>query len=252
MQRQGRCSSPNKCDYCATLAAVENAEVLQLDAMTNEPPTIVAVLTTRSTSIDPSDFWLSREKLVKALRRRWPRCQYAALVEYTTGYGPRSGGRRRPHWNLLLKGIPAEAVDQVADVVAKVWCPRVDATPAAQYVAEVAEFGGLSRYVAMHFQKSSQRPPAGWEGHRFTHSQGYFGVPLPKIRARAREQLRRKRIRHKVVASLPDGILFDHLEIEEWTGEAIERDARSRYQLVQLHDELGPVLSKPPGRAVRR
>jgi hypothetical protein len=212
----------------------------------------VAILGTRSTSIRPADFWRSREQLVKALKRRWPGCEYAALVEYTTGYGPRSGGRRRPHWNLLLKGIPAEDVDQVADVVAKVWCPRVDANPQAQYVAAVAEFGGLSRYVAMHFQKSSQRPPAGWSGHRFLHSRGYFAVPLPQIRSQAREQLRRKRLRWKLERALPEGVMFMPDEIEEWLGQSLELDARKSFRLVQLHDELGPVLSKPPGRAVRR
>jgi hypothetical protein len=251
-QLSGRCQSPNECDYCATLAAVENAEVLQLDAMTNEPPSIVAILGTRSTSTKPADFWRSREQLVKALKRRWPGCEYAALVEYTTGYGPRSGGRRRPHWNLLLKGVPAEDHDQVADVVAKVWCPRVNAKPQAQYVAPVQEFGGLSRYVAMHFQKSSQRPPAGWKGHRFLHSRGYFAAPMPEIRAQARESLNRKRVAWRVERSLPEGVAFDPLEVEEWIDQAVERNRRRRFKLVELHDELAPVLSRPVGRAVRR
>lgn len=254
-QLTGRCQSPNECDYCATLAAVENAEVLQLDAMTNEPPSIVAILGTRSTSLKPAEFWRSREQLVKAFKRRWSRCEYCALVEYTTGYGPRAGGLRRPHWNLLLKGVPVEDVDLVRDVVGNVWCPRADAELHAQYVAAIAEFGGLSRYVAMHFQKSSQRPPAGWKGHRFLHSRGYFAAPMPEVREAARESLNWKRQRFKLKRELErqaPGVPFTPDEIHEWTERSVELNRGRRFKLVELHDELRPVLSRPTGRAVRR
>src|SRR3954467_948710 len=44
----GRCRATNLCDYCARLAAVENAEVLAIDAMTNTAPALWTVLTTRT------------------------------------------------------------------------------------------------------------------------------------------------------------------------------------------------------------
>src|SRR5581483_2840493 len=118
----------------------------------------------------------------------------ARLLEFTTGYGPRSGGRRRPHWNCLLKGVPATAVDVVLGLVEKVWCPRVGGAIAAQHVGSIAEAGGLLRYIALHFQKESQAPPRGFTGHRFTKSRGYFGsTSTATARARAREALQHKR-----------------------------------------------------------
>lgn len=190
---RGRCRSTNLCAYCARLAAVENAELLALDALAGEAPSVWAVLTTRSAEPDPAKFYKSREVVIRALRRRWPRCEYAALVEFTTGYGPRSGGARRPHWNLLLKGVPPEAVEQAREVIADVWCAREDAEPWAQFVGTVSEVGGLMRYVALHFQKESQAPPPGWRGHRFLKSRGYLATSTPEAREAARRSLRHKR-----------------------------------------------------------
>jgi hypothetical protein len=45
----GRCRAVNLCPYCARLAAVENAEVLALDAMSGAAPALYGVLTTSST-----------------------------------------------------------------------------------------------------------------------------------------------------------------------------------------------------------
>lgn len=190
---RGRCRSTNLCGYCARLAAVENSELLALDALAGDAPQVWAVLTTRTATLDTARFYLSREKLIKALRRRWPRCEYAALVEFTTGYGPRSGGHRRPHWNLLLKGIPAADVDQAQEVIVRVWCSREDAAPAGQYVAPVGDSTALLAYVALHFQKESQRPPEGWRGHRFLKSRGYLSTATPEAREQARRSLRFKR-----------------------------------------------------------
>src|SRR4051812_13545167 len=190
---RGRCRSTNLCAYCARLAAVENSELLALDALAGDAPQVWAVLTTRSTSRTPADFYRSREQVIKALRRRWPGCEYAALVEFTTGYGPRSGGARRPHWNLLLKGIPADALDQARDVIVGVWCDREDARPEGQYIGRVQDTGGLLAYVALHFQKDSQKPPAGWRGHRFLKSRGYLSTATPEAREAARRSLRHKR-----------------------------------------------------------
>jgi hypothetical protein len=199
---RGRCASTNLCDYCARLGAVENAEVLALDALHGVAPTCWAVLTTRTASTDPRRFYKSRQAVIRALQRRWPAVEYAALVEFTTGYGPRSGGRRRPHWNLLLKGIPADDVERAGEVIRRVWCAREDARPEGQYVGTVGEAGGLMRYLALHFQKESQKPPAGWRGHRFLKSRGYLTVredeggdwrPMPAAREEAKATLRWRR-----------------------------------------------------------
>jgi hypothetical protein len=190
---RGRCRSTNLCAYCARLGAVENAELLALDAMTGSAPAVWAVLTTRTPSLDPKHFYRSREQVQAALRRRWPSTEYAAIVEFTTGYGARSGGLRRPHWNLLLKGIPAAELDPAAAVIRRVWCDREDAEPEGQFVGLVGEMGGLMRYLALHFQKESQAPPPGWRGHRFMKSRGYLATSTPEAREAARRSLRHKR-----------------------------------------------------------
>lgn len=202
---RGRCGSVNLCHYCSRLRAVENAELLALDALAGCAPRLWCVLTTRQAEPDPTAFWRAREKVIRALRRRFPALEYAALVEFTTGYGPLSGGRRRPHWNLLLKGVGPEDVDQVQDVVVRVWCghPDVDAEPWAQFVGQVAEVGGLMRYLALHFLKESQAPPHGWTGHRFLKSKGYLAGSTPEAREAARASLRFKR---ELWKAMKDGV----------------------------------------------
>lgn len=231
---RGRCKSPNLCDYCAKLAAVENSELLALDALWGEAPAIWAVLTTPRTIHDPKHFYEHRRQLQKALKRRWPSCEYVALLEFTTGYGPRSGGKRRPHWNLLLKGIPVEAVDQVHDVVANVWCPRVGGKPEAQHVGEISEAGGLMRYIALHFQKESQQPPKGWRGQRILKSQGYLWTSTPVAREAAREALSYKRAVWRIEQALPEGHPFDAAEIDEFARTSLALRATIAWRLVHV------------------
>lgn len=190
---RGRCGATNLCGYCARLAAVENAELLALDALAGTAPTVWMVLTTRTATIDTKRFYASRRQVLVALRRRWPAVEMAALVEFTTGYGERSAGLRRPHWNLLPKGIGHGELEEAAAIVTRVWCSREDARPAGQFAGHVGEFGGLMRYIALHFQKESQAPPAGWRGHRFLKTRGYLASSTPEAREAARRSLRFKR-----------------------------------------------------------
>lgn len=184
----GRCKATNQCDYCAKLAAIENTEMLALDAMEGDAPQVWCVLTTSIATLDMSIFYDARRQLVRELRRRLGRqLEYASLLEFTTGYGPWSGGLRRPHWNVLLKGVLVDQLDVVRQVVEEVWCRCVGSDPAAQHVAAIAEAGGLMRYIALHFQKESQSPPAGFTGQRFNCSRGYF---TGRTRAEAREDAR--------------------------------------------------------------
>lgn len=186
--------SVNRCAYCARLAAVENCEMLALDAMEGDAPVVLLVLGTRTATVEMEGFYDGLRLVKRALRRRWPDCEYASLVEFTTGYGEKSGGLRRPHWNLLLKGVPADAADQARDVAARVWCRHVDAEEHAQHGAPIYSAGGLMKYLALHFQKATQEPPAGFTGQRFNCSRGYFtGCTRAVARSRAREALAVKR-----------------------------------------------------------
>ena len=227
---RGRCRATNLCAYCARLAAVENSELLALDALAGIAPTIWAVLTTRTATLETARFYRSREAVLKALRRRWPQCEIAALVEFTTGYGKRSGGRRRPHWNLLIKGIPREHVDQVRDVIVSTWTAREDATREAQHVGVIKDAGGLMRYIALHFQKESQKPPAGWRGHRFLKTRGYLGTSTPEAREAARRSLRFKR---ELWRAIRNGVQGEMAELEAHL--ALEEADERSWQLVHLN-----------------
>jgi hypothetical protein len=189
----GRCKATNLCDYCAKLAAVENAEVLAQDALTNSAPALWSVLTTRTATIDTASFRRARQAVQRDVQGRWPEAERATLIEFTTGLGTRSGGQRRPHWNDTWKGVPAGDADELHAVMSSAWCSRVDAAPAGQHVTPVSETGGLMRYLALHFQKESQAPPPGWRGHRFRTSGGYLAEPLPAAREKARQALRLRR-----------------------------------------------------------
>lgn len=190
----GRCGSTNLCAYCARLAAVENSEMLALDALDGDAPLLLAVLTTRTATEDMAVFYRARAQAMRALKRRWPGVQYASQLEYTTGYGQWSGGERRPHWNILLKGIPVSENASAREALVRVWTARVDATAAAQYVEPVGEAQHVLRYISLHFQKCSQAPPEGFRGQRFNCSRGYFGaLTRAQARSRAKDSLAHKR-----------------------------------------------------------
>jgi hypothetical protein len=190
----GRCRSPNLCEYCARLSAIENAELLQLDSMQGVAPTSYLVLTQPSADRSPRAYYQSRNQLQRTLRQEIDGYEAAWLVEFTTGRAETSGGLRRPHFNALLKGVRTDAQTEIVrQVVEDVWCRRQEAAPSAQYVAPVQEIGGLTRYLALHFAKPSQAPPVGWRGHRFRATRGYLWRPTPEARKVARESLVNKR-----------------------------------------------------------
>src|SRR4051812_42325961 len=66
----GRCRATNLCDYCARLTAIENAEVLSIDAMATGGPRVWAVLSTRTATTETARFYASRKAVLRALRRR--------------------------------------------------------------------------------------------------------------------------------------------------------------------------------------
>jgi hypothetical protein len=241
---QPRGKSVNRCAYCARLAAIENCEMLVRDALAGHAPRIVMILGTRTPTVDMGRFRQARQQLVAALRRRWPEVEYAYQVEFTTGYGPRSGGLRRPHWNWFLKGIPTEDVDQVRDVAASLWCRLVDALPERQYVALIDNAVGLTKYVTQHFMKASQSPPASFTGQRFNCSVGYFGdLTRRQARLQAREALASKRELYRL-----QKVIADPYDLELAVHLAVKRDAATRWVLTTASGarlsatHLGPEL----------
>jgi hypothetical protein len=234
----------NLCSYCAKLAAVENAEMLALDALDYGAPEVWACLTTRSADPRPSSFYHARKQVRTALRRKWPDCQDSTLVEFTTGYGPRSGGNRRPHWNALLKGVPGDQVEDAKEIVARIWCYHVDAEASRQHVGQVSDAGGLMRYLALHFQKESQSPPRGWKGHRFTSSRGYFPDGAQAARSRAKESLRLGRAVYWAnavaeAAWLDDDVVMPANELEAIIADRLLEEAARSWTMAKARSTSG-------------
>ena len=195
------CNSPNKCGYCARMAALENLKMLELDADRGPGPEILLVLTTPTVTLEMSEFYGPLQQVMRALRLRWA-VRYCSLLEYTTGKAPRSGGRRRPHLNVLLKGVAPRDAGPVRGIVHRVWCAQTGAVPEATYAAPIRDVGGLSKYVAAHFQKTSQRPPEGFKGQRFNPSKGQWrywngDLTAAEMREQAKRALARDNLRYR-------------------------------------------------------
>lgn len=267
----GRCRSTNLCDYCAKLAAVENTEMLWLDALEQGSPALWLLLTTNVAVWDGGAWKDGLEQVARACRRRWPEFEYACLIEFTTGYGERSGGQRRPHGNLFCRGVEADDQEELQQIAAAVWVPRMvegwDRSPAyaraafeQQRVYRVAEdkggMRGLTRYVGLHFQKESQAPPKGWKGQRFRASRRYFVRPRTVMREEARASLRVKR-RHWKAIQWAERIVGDRSVIPVELVEACEdvlseRDAAAAESGWQLIRSWRPARVKPREGAARQ
>ena len=113
---KGRCRATRKCDYCGRLGAVENAEMVALDAC-SYPPSLFCVLTTRDPFMPSTDVRRHLDKVAQHARSVFPDFQYARFTEFTTGLSVWSGGLRRLHLNLLVKGVPAERSGDQRDVL---------------------------------------------------------------------------------------------------------------------------------------
>lgn len=243
----GRCKATNLCEYCAMLTGIENCEVLWQDALTNTAPTLWTVLGTRAATLDMATFRTARTMVLRAARESFPEAECATLVEYTTGYGDRAGGKRRPHWNFTWKGV--EDAEKLHAVILDPWLRHVDATRKAhafdRCVRPIHEMGGLSRYLADHLTKESQRPPKGFRGHRFRTSRGYLAEPLPQAREKARDALRLRRelwkLRTEVVVGadgqeVPLTSVLDAWEIDQMAQRNAYEKAELGWQLVRLVD----------------
>jgi hypothetical protein len=232
---------------CARCSAEEDAEMLQLDALEGDAPEIWGNFTTRDETLDLERFYVGRELMMRALKRRWPQARYASRLEYTTGYSRQSGGRRFPHWHTLFKGIPAaDAAEARAIAVAK-WCAHVNALPQAQYMEPIRDAQGVVGYITQHFKKENQRPPEGFTGRRFFTSRDYFtGTTVKTARARARESIARRRATNRARATGADA----H-DVELIVHEAMKLRADTRWVVCNERGvRLGAIADDPARRVL--
>ena len=184
---KGRCRATNLCPYCQRLYVVETVEMLSLDALGGDAPTLWCVLTARE-HLTRADTYRHLEHLRKSARKRWPGIQWFVQVEFQR--------RGALHLNLLIKGVPVAAEDALRTLLVSRWCARVDAEPQGQWLEAMADAGGVVYYLSKmlaHGLKAEQAPPLGWKGHRTSHTRGYFAAATWKMRRAARESLRLKR-----------------------------------------------------------
>ncbi len=172
------------CSVCGPRKARELARVLILDAQV-DCPTHGMTLTTQDPDISPATFRNGVAAVFKRLRRHYGRSvEYFGMVEFTSGQGSHSGGRRRIHQHILLKGLPAHAdVLDVGRDVRETWRASTGATRVE--VAELRTPGGALGYLALHHKKPKQAPPPDWHGMVERHSLRYFHRPIAELREQA-------------------------------------------------------------------
>lgn len=214
-----RCGAPNKCRYCAYQTVKENMIVTALDAERYGFPTVGMTLTTRG-PLTPERFRRGVERVFDVVRGEHPGVAYLGNVEFTTGKAKRSGGVRRMHEHLLLKGMPeAHDYDYLEDEVRYAWERETGA-----HVVEVRKLrsaAGATAYLVAHHNKTEQRPPDGWKGKRFRPSREYFGEPISSLRREAQMLLRSRRLRRvaarmiewEALDGAPEEVIEDELRI---------------------------------------
>lgn len=220
--RRGRCKATNKCDYCARLSEVEEAEMLQRDALIF-PPTVYGVLTSRE-FLSRQDCYGHLRQLRKSCRLRWPAYEHAVSVEFQQ--------RGALHLNLLVKWVPTIEAEEFAEHAIWLWTSRVDAVPAAQHFSAIRNAPACVRYVTNYVTKKDQAPPSGWSGHRFSRTRGYLARPTPEARADAKLSLRRKR-------ALWRGVAPELVDLE------LELEAKTSWELWHVRGGGGEGLIQP-------
>ena len=235
-----RCGN-RRCPSCDLREALELGRVLQLDALVRP---IEGLLTL--TTADPADahhgarFSKAFEQVMRALRRRWPLCEACSFIEFTTGTAERSGGRRRMHAHVLLRGLDGADLEAVRAVAARVWCRRMAGTrDAAQDIRPIEGIEGLMHYLAHHHRKPGQAPPDWWNGKRTRPTRGWWSRPIAELRAEAAEQLRQERVRaiaeDRVLAALRAAGIEE--EVDPFSLDALVAD---EYQRLELERAVAP------------
>jgi hypothetical protein len=229
----GRCRATNLCAYCQRLYVVETVEMLTLDAL-EHAPTIWVVLTARE-HLTRAECRRHLDVLLRSARRRWP-VEWFVQVEFQR--------RGALHLNLLIKGVPTEAREELHELLSKRWCARVDALPVGQWAGEVSDAGGVVRYLSKmlaHGLKAEQAPPLGWRGHRTSQTRGYLVRPAAMMRRQAREAIQLKRELWKAIEAGQEA----H-DAELTARAALQLAARSVWTLANERGvRLGPTTYDP-------
>jgi hypothetical protein len=180
-----RCKATNRCPRCQRRYVRETVEMLLLDAA-EWAPTLWVVLTARE-HLARKDTHAHLRHIRRVTRKRWPDIEWFVQVEFQR--------RGALHLNLVIKGVDPREREQLLQVIAGEWCLRVDALPAGQWAGEIADAGGLTKYLAKtlgHGLKAEQAPPLGWKGHRTSQTRGYLVRSAALMRAEARASLKRQ------------------------------------------------------------
>jgi hypothetical protein len=227
----GRCRATNLCAYCRTLYTVETVEMLTLDALTGDRPTLYVVLTARE-HLTRRDTYRHLEHLRRALRKRWPAAEWFVQVEFQR--------RGALHLNLAIKRIPVEQADAAGRLLIERWCARVDAEPVGQWAEAIEDAVAVTRYMGKmlaHGLKAEQAPPMGWKGHRTSHTRGYFAEGTVAARAAAQASLRDKRALYRARRSGLSGV-----EAELVAQADVMSKAGETYVLVGVIERIGGMV----------
>ncbi len=213
-----RCKCPNKCEFCGFMGTLEYAQMVLDDATDFQPPRLGLALTTQREHTSPETFQRDVEQVRKYLRRELRGYEGLAHIEYTTGNGRRSGGVRRIHAHELTKTTDESLTDgdrlALEHGVRRIWQKRTGAHRVE--LAELRSPAGAAHYLTNHHSKRTQLPPAGWTGRRYRPTRGYFSLPAPERRQRAKESLLDKNLARRVRQTLnADPDLVD-VDGEQW------------------------------------
>lgn len=189
------CGSP-RCPKCGAYQALINCGMVFLTSQRMGNPSSVAVLTTKDPEGAIERWSKDVEQVFRGLKRRWPHVERLGFMEWTTGLARSSGGKRRPHMHLLLRGLPRGEEQAAEQKVREIWERRTGANRVEVETLRETECG--IRYLALHHGKLEQAPPAGWSGRAMRPSRGWYGTPAEEVRAAATAQLRQRSTRKKV------------------------------------------------------
>jgi|SRR5579884_888948 len=214
-----------RCEHCSRFHGLVALEMVRSTSERMGNPEVAVTLTSVDPDRDVSRMWSrDTEQVLRALRRRWPLTEYLAFMEWTTGQGTRSGGRRRPHSHLLVRGVPREAAAVAEELVRDVWASRTGANRVEVAPLRAAENGVA--YLALHHLKGGQAPPEGWTGRRLRASvpcpergrPGWWGADPGALRRQARREVaerahraaevtkRKEAVRDLVEQGVPDDV----------------------------------------------
>jgi hypothetical protein len=223
-----------------------------LDAREHGHPGHAITLTTRDPDFDSARF---RECCTQWFR--WLRCEvgvpveYLGVVEFTTGRGARSGGRRRMHQHTLVKGLPADADLDALWREGKARWERLTGAYRVE-LRQLHSAGGATRYIVAHHHKADQAPPIGWSGKRFRPSKGYFSQPVGELRRQVAEKMRAVAATRSLQATL-DNVCDEpgNFDDEEW-GKLLDQLAPIEPpQVVKVTSNGSQIVVRSTGEMVR-